>query len=62
MKQKVKKRKKWTRCQLLLKYIRKYMHSDNKLVQWIIDHVFIKGIRILAQSIYDDLKGSCEGL
>lgn len=43
-------------------YIRKYMHSDNKLVQWVIDHVFIKGVRILAQSIYDDLKEVVEGL
>ena len=45
-----------------IEYINKYMHSDNKLVQWIIDHVFIKGIRILAQSIYDDLKEAVEGL
>ena len=43
-------------------YINKYMHSNNKLVQWIIDHVLIKGIRILTQSIYDDLKEVVEGL
>ena len=43
-------------------YINKYMHSDNGLVQWIIDHVLIKGIRILTQSIYDDLKEVVEGL
>ena len=43
-------------------YINKYMHSDNKIVQWIVDHVFIKGVRVLAQSIYDDLKEVVEGL
>ena len=43
-------------------YINKYMHSKNKLVQWIIDHVLIKGIRILTQSIYEDLKEVVEGL
>lgn len=37
-------------------YIRKYMSSDNGIVQWVVDHVFIKGLRILTQSIYDDLK------
>ena len=43
-------------------YINKYMHSDNSIVQWIVNHVFIKGIRILTQSIYDDLKEVIEGL
>ena len=43
-------------------YINKYMHSDNKLVQWVIDHVLITGIRVLTQSIYDDLKEVVEGL
>ena len=43
-------------------YIRKYMHSDNGIVRWIIDHVLIKGIRILTKSIYDDLKEVVEGL
>lgn len=37
-------------------FINKHMHSSNSIVQWIIDHVLIQGIRILAQSIYDDLK------
>jgi len=37
-------------------FINKHMHSDNGIVQWIIDHVLIKGIRVLAQSIYEDLK------
>lgn len=45
-----------------IEYINKYMHSDNKIVQWIVDHVLIKGVRILAQSIYDDLKEAVEGL
>lgn len=36
--------------------------SDNKLVQWIIDNILIKNVRIIAQSIYDDLKEIVEGL
>ena len=43
-------------------YIRKYIHSDNGLVQWLIDHILIKGVRLLAQSIYDDLKEVVKGL
>ena len=43
-------------------YIREYMSSSNGIVQWIVDHVLIKGVRILAQSIYDDLKDAVEGL
>ena len=39
-----------------LNIITLHIHSDNKIVQWIIDNVLIKGIRILAQSIYEDLK------
>ena len=39
-----------------IEFINKHMHSKNGIVQWIIDHVLIKGIRILAQSIYEDLK------
>ena len=42
--------------QVAIDFINKHMHSSNTIVQWIIDHVLIKGIRILAQSIYDDLK------
>lgn len=45
-----------------VQYINKHMHSTNKIVQWIIDHVLIKGIRLLAQSIYDDLKEVIKGL
>ena len=45
-----------------IEYINKYMHSDNKIVQWIVDHILIKGIRVLTQSIYDDLKEVVEGL
>lgn len=43
-------------------YINKYVHSKNTIVQWIIDHVLIKGIRVLTQSIYEDLKEVVEGL
>lgn len=45
-----------------IEYINTYMHSDNGIVQWIIDHVLIKGIRVLAQSIYEDLKEVIKGL
>lgn len=45
-----------------IEYIKKYMSSDNKIVQWIVDHVLIKGIRLLTQSIYDDLKEVIKGL
>lgn len=43
-------------------YIRKYMTSDNGIVQWIVNHILIKGVRMLAQSIYEDLKEVVEGL
>lgn len=43
-------------------FINKHMHSNNTIVQWIIDHVLIKGIRLIAQSIYDDLKEVIKGL
>lgn len=43
-------------------YIVKHVHSKNNIVQWIIDNVLIKGIRLLSQSIYDDLKEIIEGL
>lgn len=42
-------------------YIHKYMHSNNKIVQGIVD-IFAKGVRAFAQSIYDDLKEIVEGL
>ena len=37
-------------------FINKHLHSKNSIVQWIIDNVLIKGIRLITQSIYDDLK------
>ena len=36
--------------------------SDNKIVQWVIDNILIKNIRLVAQSIYDDLKTVVKGL
>lgn len=45
-----------------IEFINKHMHSDNGIVQWIIDRVLIQGIRLLAQSIYDDLKQIVKGL
>lgn len=43
-------------------FINKHLHSKNSIVQWIIDNVLIKGIRLITQSIYDDLKEIVEGL
>jgi len=43
-------------------FINKHLHSENKIVQWIIDNILIKNIRLVAQSIYDDLKEIIEGL
>lgn len=43
-------------------YIIEHMSSDNKIVQWIVDHILIKGMHVLAQSIYDDLKEVVKGL
>lgn len=43
-------------------FISKHVHSSNTIVQWIIDNVLIKGLRLIAQSIYDDLKEVIEGL
>ena len=43
-------------------FINKHLHSKNGIVQWIIDNVLIKGIRLITQSVYDDLKEIIEGL
>jgi hypothetical protein len=43
-------------------FINTHMHSDNKIVQWIIDTFIIDNIRPIAQSIYEDLKEVVKGL
>lgn len=43
-------------------FIKKHVHSKNGIVQWIIDNILIKNIRLVAQSIYDDLKTVIKGL
>lgn len=43
-------------------FIRTHLSSSNKIVQWIVDHVLIGGLRAIAQSIYDDLKEVVKGL
>lgn len=43
-------------------FINKHMNSSNGIVQWIIDTLLIKNIRLVAQSIYDDLKEVIKGL
>lgn len=42
--------------------IKEKINSDNKYVQWLIDNVLIKNIRLVAQSIYDDLKAIIQDL
>lgn len=46
----------------LTDFIKKHVHSKNGIVQWIIDNILIKNIRLVAQSIYDDLKTVIKGL
>ena len=46
----------------LVAFIKKHVHSKNGIVQWIIDNILIKNIRLVAQSIYDDLKTVIKGL
>lgn len=46
----------------VIKVIEEKIKSNNKIVQWIIDNILIKNIRLVAQSIYDDLKATVEGL
>ena len=48
--------------QKAIDFINEHVHSKNSIVQWIIDNVLIKGIRLISQSIYDDLKQVVEGL
>lgn len=43
-------------------FINTHINSKNEIVQWIIDHVLIAGIRGFAQAIYEDLKQVVKGL
>lgn len=43
-------------------FIQEHLHSDNKLVQWLVDTFIVTSIRTVLQSIYDDLKQFVEGL
>ena len=47
---------------VITEFIKKHVHSKNGIVQWIIDNILIKNIRLVAQSIYDDLKTIIKGL
>lgn len=42
--------------------IKEKINSDNKYVQWLIDNILIKNVRLVAQSIYDDLKAIIQDL
>lgn len=46
----------------VVEFIKNKIHSNNKIVQWIIDTFIINNIRPIAQSIYEDLKELVEGL
>ena len=46
----------------VVEFIKNKIHSDNKIVQWIIDTFIINNIRPIAQSIYEDLKELVDGL
>lgn len=42
--------------------INTHIHSDNKIVQWVIDNILIKHIRQLIQIAYNNLKEIVEKL
>lgn len=42
--------------------IKEKIKSDNKYVQWLIDNILVKNVRLVAQSIYDDLKAIIQDL
>ena len=46
----------------LLDFVTKHLHSDNKIVQFIIDTFIVNNIRTICQTIYDTLKQVVEGL
>lgn len=46
----------------VIAFINKHLHSDNKLVQWVIDTFIIQNIRPICQTIYEDLKEIIKGL
>ena len=46
----------------ITEWVEDHIHSNNKIVQWIIDVLIINNIRPIIQSIYDDLKEFVEGL
>lgn len=46
----------------LLDFVNKHLHSDNKIVQFIIDTFIVNNIRTICQTIYDTLKQVVEGL
>ena len=46
----------------ITEWVEEHIHSNNKIVQWIIDTLIINNIRPIIQSIYDDLKELVEGL
>lgn len=47
---------------IVVDFIKEHVHSDNKIVQWIIDNILIPNVRTICQAIYDDLKAIIENL
>lgn len=43
-------------------WIEDHIHSDNKIVQWLIDNILIPDVRTICQAIYDLLKEIVKGL
>ena len=46
----------------VINFITAKIHSDNKIVQWIIDNILIANVRTICQAVYDLLKEVIKGL
>ena len=46
----------------VIDFIKSKIHSDNKIVQWIIDNILIVNVRTICQAVYDLLKEVIKGL
>lgn len=46
----------------VVNFIREKIHSDNKIVQWIIDNILIPNVRTICQAVYDLLKETVKNL
>ena len=46
----------------VIAFIKSKIHSDNKIVQWIIDNILIANVRTICQTIYNLLKEHIKNL